>query len=266
MDASELLAIALDAAEAAGTLLLERFRVPAHGVERKSSTTDMVSDADRDAEALIRERLRAARPDDGIVGEEGGSVEGSSGLRWVIDPLDGTTNFLFGIPQWAVSVACEDADGGLVGVVHSPCHGETFTATRDRGAWLDSRRLAVSQKTDLADALIATGFSYLPEERAAEAAVVERLLPLVRDIRRPGAASLDIVWTAAGRFDAYYEVPTHHWDWAAGVVIAREAGAAVSELAAVGPSGPGLVIAGPGLHDALRALVASGTSMPQVDV
>ena len=255
MEARDLLGIAVAAAEAAGELLLERFRAPSHGVERKSSSTDMVSDADRDAEELIRERLHAARPEDAIVGEEGGSTEGSSGIRWVIDPLDGTTNFLFGIPQWAVSIACEDGEGGLVGVVHSPCHSETFTATRGGGARLGSRLLAASDKADLADALIATGFSYLASERDAEAAVVARLLPRVRDIRRPGAASLDIAWTAAGRFDAYYEVPTHHWDWAAGVVIAREAGATISELAPVGPSGPGLVVAGPKLHDALRALV-----------
>jgi myo-inositol-1(or 4)-monophosphatase len=256
VEPAELLAIAVETAEAAGRLLLERFRAPAHGVDRKSSSTDMVSDADRDAEDLIRERLRGVRQYDAIVGEEGGEEEGSSGLRWVIDPLDGTTNFLFGIPQWAVSIGCEDASGGLVGVVYSPCQEEMFTATRGGGAFLGDARLAVSSKTDLADSLVVTGFSYLPEEREAEAAVVARVLPRVRDVRRPGAASLDIAWTAAGRFDAYYEVPTHHWDWAAGVVIAREAGAVVSELAAVGPSGPGLVVAGPGLHDALRALVA----------
>jgi myo-inositol-1(or 4)-monophosphatase len=256
VEPADLLALAVETAEAAGRLLLERFRAPARGVERKSSSTDMVSDADRDAEALIRERLRGVRQYDAIVGEEGGEEDGSSGLRWVIDPLDGTTNFLFGIPQWAVSIACEDASGGLAGVVYSPCHDEMFTATRDGGAFLAERRLTVSSKTDLADALIVTGFSYLPEERAAEAAVVARVLPQVRDIRRPGAASLDIAWTGAGRFDAYYEVPTHHWDWAAGVVIAREAGAVVSELPSVGPSGPGLVVAGPGLHDAVRALLA----------
>ena len=257
VEPAELLAIAVETAEAAGRLLLERFRAPARGVERKSSTTDMVSDADRDAEALIRERLRGVRQYDAIVGEEGGEEGGSSGLRWVIDPLDGTTNFLFGIPQWGVSIACEDEAGGLAGVVYSPCHDELFTATRGGGAFLGDVRLAASSKTDLADALIVTGFSYLPEERAAEAAVVERVLPRVRDIRRPGAASLDIAWTAAGRFDGYYEVPTHHWDWAAGVVIAREAGAVISELSAVGASGPGLVVAGPGLHAELRALVES---------
>ena len=255
MEGPELLAIAVEASIAAGSLLLERFREPARGVDRKSSSTDMVSDADRDSEALIRERIRAARPDDAITGEEGDAERGTSGLRWVIDPLDGTTNFLFGIPQWAVSVACEDADGGLVGVVRSPCQEETFTAIRGSGAFCNVERLSVSSKGDLSDALVATGFSYLPEERAAAATILSRVLPVVRDVRRAGAASLDIAWTAAGRFDAYYEIPTHHWDWAAGVVIAREAGAVVSELEPLGPSGPGLVVAGPGLHDRLRELV-----------
>jgi len=255
MRSSELLAVAVEAVEAAGALLLERFRAPASGVERKSSSTDMVSDADRDAESLIRSVIRAARPDDEITGEEADAEPGRSGLRWVIDPLDGTTNFLFGIPQWAVSVACEDSAGGLVGVVHSPCQEETFHAERGEGSFLAERRLAVSTKIDLADALVATGFSYLPDERAAAAAVLQRVLPRVRDVRRAGAASLDIAWTAAGRVDGYYEVPTHRWDWAAGVVIAKEAGAVVSDLAPLGPSGPGLVVAGPGLHDRLRTLV-----------
>ena len=255
MDASSLLAIAVEAAEAAGDLLLSRFRAPARGVERKSSTTDMVSDADRDAEALIREILTEARPDDAILGEEEGERGGGSGLRWVIDPLDGTTNFLFGLPQWAVSIACEDGDGGLVGVIHAPCQSETFTALRGAGAFLGGERLEVSRKTDLSDALVATGFSYVPEERGAQAEVLTRVLPEVRDIRRPGAASLDLAWTAAARFDGYYEVPSHHWDWAAGVVIVREAGARVGELAAIGPSGPGLIAAGNGVYDALARLV-----------
>ena len=256
MEARGLLEIAVEAAEAAGALLLARFGDPAHGVSRKSSSTDMVSDADRDAEALIRKLLRASRPDDAIVGEEEGEERGESGLRWVVDPLDGTTNFLFGVPHWAVSVACEDADGGLVGVIHSPCHSETFIAARGEGAFCSGERLAVPEKTDLADALVATGFSYVPEERAVQAGVLHRVLPRVRDIRRAGAASLDLAWTASGRYDAYYEVPTHHWDWAAGIVIVREAGARVGDLNAIGPSGPGLIAAGPGLYDALRDLVA----------
>lgn len=256
-DVDEILEIAVGAAREAGALLVARFREPAAGVGSKSSATDMVSDADREAEAAIRSRLHAVRPEDAILGEEHGEDPGTSGLRWVIDPLDGTTNFLFGLPQWCVSVACEDSEGGLVGVVHDPCHAETFTAARGRGSFLGGRRLSVSQKNDLSDALVATGYSYLPDERAAEAEQLRRVLPRVRDVRRLGSAALDLAWTAAGRFDAYYETPTHHWDWAAGVVLVREAGGVVSELEPVGPSGPGLVAAGPGLHGALRALVVN---------
>lgn len=254
-DPDPLLAVAVDAANAAGRLLLDRFRAPVGGVRSKSSSTDMVSDADRESESLIRDRIRIARPADGILGEERGEEGGTSGLRWVVDPLDGTTNFLFGVPQWCVSVACEDADGGIVGVVHDPCRGETFSAVRGGGARLDGRPITVTAKRDLSDALIATGFSYLPEERKAAAERLVVVLPRVRDVRRFGSAALDLAWTAAGRFDGYYEVPTHHWDWAAGVVLVREAGGIVSELAPVGPSGPGLVAAGPALHDALRALI-----------
>lgn len=252
----DLLAIAIDAAHAAGTLLLERFRAPVSGVGSKSSATDMVSQADRDAEALIRAHLRAARPDDAIIGEEQGSEAGTSGLSWVVDPLDGTVNFLFGIPQWCVSIACEDRDGGVAGVVHDPIRGETFTAARGAGAYLGVERLAISTKADLSDALVATGFSYLPEERAVAAERLTRILPRVRDIRRAGSAALDLAWTAAARFDAYYEVPSHHWDRAAGELLVREAGGITSPLEPIGPSGPGLVAAGSGLHDALRALVA----------
>jgi myo-inositol-1(or 4)-monophosphatase len=254
-DAIDLVAIAVDAARAAGELLLGRFRGPAAGVGSKASATDMVSEADRSSEALIRERLRAARPQDGIIGEEHGVEEGSSELRWVVDPLDGTTNYLFGIPQWCVSIACEDDAGGIAGVVLDPVRDEVFTAARGIGAFLGERRLRISSKTDIADALIATGFSYLPSERAVQAERLTRVLPRVRDIRRAGSAALDLAWTAAARFDAFYEVPTHHWDRAAGELLVREAGGLTSELDAIGPSGPGLVAAGEGLHDALRALV-----------
>jgi myo-inositol-1(or 4)-monophosphatase len=251
----DLLRIAVDAARAAGTLLVPLFHAPASGVESKSSATDMVSEADRSSEALIRERLRAARPDDAIVGEEQEAEEGTSGMRWVVDPLDGTVNFLFGIPHWCVSIACEDRDGGVAAVVHDPIRDETFTAARDAGAFLGGRRLAISPKTALADALIATGFSYLAEERAIAAERLTRILPRVRDVRRAGSAALDLAWTAAARVDAFYEVPAKPWDRAAGELLVREAGGITSLLDPIGPSGPGIVAAGPGLHDALRALV-----------
>jgi len=234
-------------------LLLERYDGPASGLGEKSSRTDMVSDADRDAEALIRDLLAAERPDDGLLGEEGSLVEGSSGRRWVVDPLDGTTNYLYRFPAWVVSVALEDETGGLVGVVHDPLHGETFAATRGEGASCNGRAIAVSGAERLDSALIGTGFGYAAERRAAQAEVAARVLPLVRDIRRAGAAALDLCMVACGRLDGYYERGLNAWDWAAGSLIASEAGATVIPL-----SGEpfGLTVASPAIADELAALVA----------
>src|SRR6478752_7655151 len=159
-DHQALLEVAVAAAVAAGDLLLERFRRPATGVERKSSSTDMVSDADRDAEALIRSLIGERRPGDAVLGEEGGRAAGAGDLLWVVDPLDGTTNYLYRQPVWAVSVACEDAEGGVAGVVHHPCLGETFTAVRGGGAFCNGAPIAVSTCGDLSRSLIGTGFSY----------------------------------------------------------------------------------------------------------
>lgn len=246
------LALAERLARAAGALLLERYRGPASGVSEKSSRTDMVSDADRDAETLIRELLAAERPDDGLLGEEGSQAEGASGRRWVVDPLDGTTNYLYRFPAWAVSVALEDGDGSLVGVVHDPLHGETYTAGRGEGAQLDGERIAVSGAKDLGTALIGTGFGYDADRRALQAEVLRRVLPQVRDVRRAGAAALDLCMVACGRLDGYYERGLNSWDWAAGSLIASEAGAAVLPL-----SGEpfGLVAAAPAIAEPLAALV-----------
>ena len=174
--------------------------------------------------------LRAERPEDGLVGEEGAGVPSASGRRWVIDPLDGTTNYLYGFPAWAVSLALEDPDGGLVGVVHDPVAGETFRAERDRGAHLNGRPIRVNDLDRLDTALIATGFGYDATVRAGQADVLRGLLPKVRDIRRAGAAALDLCFVAAGRLDGYYERGIHHWDFAAGALIVREAGGEVVEL------------------------------------
>jgi len=239
-------------ARAAGALLIERYRAPASGVERKSSRTDMVSDADRDAEALIRDLLTAERPEDGLLGEEGSRHDGASGRRWVVDPLDGTTNYLYRFPAWVVSVALEDADGSLVGVVHDPLHGETFTATRAGGACLNGGEIAVSAPDALETALIGTGFGYAAERRKMQAEVVARLLPHVRDIRRAGAAALDLCMVACGRLDGYYERGLNAWDWAAGSLIAAEAGATVRSLAG---EPFGLLAAAPGIAEALAAHV-----------
>jgi myo-inositol-1(or 4)-monophosphatase len=219
----------------------------------------MVSDADRDAEALIRDLLAAERPDDGLLGEEGAQADGESGRRWVVDPLDGTTNYLYRFPAWVVSVALEDADtlaggagGALVGVVHDPLHRETFSATRGGGARRNGREIAVSGVETLDSALIGTGFGYAADRRASQATVVAELLPRVRDIRRAGAAALDLCMVACGRLDGYYERGLNPWDWSAGALIAAEAGAVVRPL-----SGEpfGLLCASPAIAEPLAALV-----------
>jgi myo-inositol-1(or 4)-monophosphatase len=220
------LELAERAARAGGEVLLSYYGRAPEGLGSKSSDTDMVSDADREAERAIRELLSVERPGDGLVAEEGSRAEADSGRRWIVDPLDGTINFLYELPAWAVSVALEDASGVAVGVVHSPVLGETYCAVRGGGAWMaeNGRRLAVSGCDRLERAMVATGFSYEPARRAQQAEAVARLLPLARDIRRVGAAALDLAWTAAGRLDAFYESGLNPWDWAAGHLLVEEAG------------------------------------------
>ena len=200
------------------------------GLGRKSSRTDLVSDADRDAERVITDLIRGERPEDGLMGEEGTGVEGRSGRRWVIDPLDGTTNFLYGFPAWSVSIALRDESGTAVGVVHDPGRGETFSAARGEGARLNGEAIEVSACDQLELSLVATGFSYGAEARAAQAETLSRVLPRVRDIRRPGSAALDLSYLACGRVDAYYERDLKPWDWDAGRLIVAEAGGAVRDL------------------------------------
>jgi len=248
--------IAEAVAREAGHQLREAFGGERVNVTAKSSPTDLVSEADHAAERLIRERLAAARPGDGFLGEEGGNATGSSGLRWVVDPLDGTINFLFGIPQWAVSIACEDERGTLVGVIYDPMRDELWTAERDGPALLDGRPIEASARDDLATALVATGFGYDAEVRRLQAAVLAELLPRVRDIRRLGAAALDLAWTAAGRYDAYYERGLNAWDLAAGVLLCQRAGLAVRTLVPAPPAADGVLVAPHPLIDALEALVA----------
>jgi myo-inositol-1(or 4)-monophosphatase len=248
-DPVALLEVATRAALAAGEVLAARAG-DLHAVESKTSATDPVSEADRASETLLVELLLSERPDDGLLGEEGADRRGSTGLRWVIDPLDGTVNYLYGIPAWCVSVACEDDRGSLVGVVHDPIRGETYAAGRGLGATLAGRSLEVNDPVPLERALIATGFAYAAQRRAAQGATVAALLPRVRDVRRAGSAALDLCAVAAGRVDGYYEEGTHRWDWAAGLLIAVEAGAGVRRYAA-----DGLVVAGPALLDALAEAV-----------
>jgi myo-inositol-1(or 4)-monophosphatase len=232
----------------------------AHGratAQSKSTATDMVSEMDRAAERLIVERLLAVRPDDGVVGEEGAARSGTSGLRWVIDPLDGTTNYLYGLPGWGVSIAAEDADGVVAGVVIDAVRGEVYAATRGGGAFRDGRPIACSDVTDLGAALVGTGFAYAAERRRAQGVVIAGLLPRVRDIRRFGAAAVDLCLVACGRLDAYFERGLSWWDLAAGGLVATEAGAVLSSLDG-GPVSAGSVLAAPPpLATPLRELVSS---------
>jgi myo-inositol-1(or 4)-monophosphatase len=197
--------------------------------------------------------LTAERPDDSLLAEEGSGGSGSSGRRWVVDPLDGTINYLYGCAQWCVSIALEDREGGLVAVVHDPAHGETFRAERGRGAELNRRPAAVRRAERLETALIATGFGYESDRRAYQADELRRILPRVRDIRRAGSAALDLAWVAAGRLDGYWERGVQHWDWAAGRLLVTEAGGVVTELEG---EPAGLVAGGPELLPALAELVA----------
>jgi myo-inositol-1(or 4)-monophosphatase len=260
-DPHELLEIAASAAEEAAELLLSR-----HGdvrvVETKSSPTDVVTEMDGAAEELIRRRILEARPGDAILGEEGGQTGADSQVRWIVDPLDGTVNYLYGLPDWAVSIAAEVAGTVVAGVVCAPLQRSTYQATIGGGAWLNSGwrpapvPLSCTTGVDLADALVATGFSYTAGQRAAQGAVVAQLLPRVRDIRRAGAAALDLCSLAAGRVDAYYESGVHYWDIAAGGLIAREAGAHVGGLHGR-DAGPDLTLgASPALFGQLHDLLA----------
>jgi len=250
----ELLALATAVAHEAGAGLRAAFGRTLE-ISAKSTPTDLVSEVDVSTERLIRERLDAARPDDAIMGEEGDDRPGTSGLRWVVDPLDGTVNFLFGIPQWCVSIACEDAAGAIAGVVFDPMRGETWAATRGGAATLDGARIRSREREQLGTALVATGFGYDAAVRESQARVVARLLPRVRDVRRLGAAALDLAWTAAGRYDAYYERGVKHWDVAAGALICARAGLEVRELPPAPPAARGMLVAPPALVDELLALV-----------
>jgi myo-inositol-1(or 4)-monophosphatase len=243
-------------AREAGQQLRQAFAGPGVNVAAKSSPTDLVSEADHAAERLIRARLSEARPGDGVLGEEGGSHAGTTGLRWIVDPLDGTVNFLFGIPQWAVSVAVEDGDGTLAGVVYDPMRDELWSVERDGDPMLDGRVIRASSRDDLATAMVATGFGYDAEVRRLQADVVARLLPQVRDIRRLGSAALDLAWTAAGRYDAFYERGLNAWDLAAGELLCRRAGLAVARLEPAPPAADGVVVAPPALLWALVPIVS----------
>ncbi len=259
-DEAALVDLAVRAAWAAGGILLDHAERLAEGADlgvgAKTTPTDLVSDADRAAERAIAQHLQAGRPDDGLLGEEGEARRrGTSGLRWVIDPLDGTINFLHGLASWSVSIAVEDERGSLAGVVHQPTTGDTFRARRGHGTHCGERELAVSRVTGLDDILLATGFAYDATIRVDQGRDLADLLPRVRDVRRMGSAALDLAWCAAGRVDGYLEFGLSPWDWAAGRLLVTEAGGTVSTPTRRlgGREHPGVVAGGPVAHDALVA-------------
>ncbi|MFG6446449.1 inositol monophosphatase family protein [Microbacterium sp. P07] len=263
---NELLQLAVDIALEAGELAHRRRTEGVTIAATKSALADIVTEADREVEELVRARLAAARPDDAFLGEEGGAGRGSTGIAWVVDPIDGTVNYAYGIPAWAVSIAAVQlADGdsepdtatwtALAGVVYNPVVGELFRASRGGGAWLGDVALHVNDEVGLAGALLATGFGYDPATHAAALEQQAKVMPLARDIRRIGAASLDIAYVAAGRMDGFYEKGLQPWDHAAAVLLVTEAGG----VAAGAPGGvPGremTIVAGPGLFPRLSALI-----------
>lgn len=264
-DPDLLLAVAVRAARRAGDLLLaaQRGRTSDETlvIDTKTTHTDPVSEADRSAERAIVDTVLGARPDDGIVGEEDQADRpGTTGLRWVVDPLDGTVNFLHRIPQWCVSVAVEDDGGAVAGVVHHPDPDETFTATRGGGAWLGERRLTVTDPPSLDQVLLTTGFAYDQQLRPRQLDAFARWGRQVRYVRRLGAAALDLAWIAAGRGDAYAEAGLHPWDWSAGTLLVSEAGGRVShhDIDYDGVVRPTIVAAGPATHARIVAMVAGG--------
>ena len=251
----ELLALATEAAHRAGALLRERPERLRFGT--KSTPTDVVTEMDTRAEREIVGLLLDARPHDGVLAEEGGGVTGTSGVRWVVDPIDGTVNYLYGIPAYAVSIAAEVDGESCAGVVYDVAREETYTAIRGGGAACNGSTLRCSQESDLARSLIGTGFAYDAGHRAEQAALLPAVLPRVRDIRRIGSCALDLCAVARGRLDGYYEWGPSAWDVAAGRLIVTEAGGRFG-----GVVGGTVYAAAPGIYDALVALLCQGSVVP----
>ena len=243
---AELLLLATDIARAAGELLMARPDV--FDLEMKSSAIDFATQMDLASEKLIVTKILEARPDDGIIGEEGSAIPSKSGVTWVIDPLDGTVNYFYGIAGWNVSIAAKDSDGVQVGVVYAPSINSLWTATKDGGASCNGKKISCNNPVEFNRALIGTGFSYDLKDRADQARIASKLLLEIRDLRRLGAGAADLCLVATGRLDAFYELGLNEWDLAAGGLIATEAGALVTGRNGQ-PAGKEMVIAaGPHLH------------------
>ncbi|MEY4366079.1 MAG: hypothetical protein RLZZ305_1423 [Actinomycetota bacterium] len=248
---NELLGTAEKLARKAGAHALAGRAQGDFAVATKSTSTDIVTRYDRECETMIVGGLRELRPDDAIVGEEGASSPGTTGIEWHVDPIDGTVNYLYGLPGWAVSVGARDADGPIVGAVYVPALDEMFCAARGGGATLNGRPVSVNDATSLPMALVATGFAYDASVRARQGAVVSAMIGGVRDIRRLGAASVDLCFVACGRLDAYFEAGLHSWDTMAARLVVTEAGGTVSSLDGGPVRDDEIMAAAPGVHAAL---------------
>jgi myo-inositol-1(or 4)-monophosphatase len=253
---TELRAIAEQLARAAGDMALAGRKSGIVTATTKSSPTDMVTQYDKASEDMITAGLRELRPDDGIVGEEGASREGTSGITWHIDPIDGTSNFYFDIPMWAVSIGAVDDNGPIAGAVYAPALRDMFTAARGEGATLNGNRISVRENNLLSDALVCTGFSYHVNQREVHARRVATMVGQIRDIRRFGAAAIDLCFVACGRLDAYFEEHLNSWDLIAGQVIATEAGALVTNYSGDTVTPKEVLASQPGVQKALIQLIA----------
>lgn len=256
-DPGQLLGLARPIAEevAAGLEAALAGDARASAITSKSTGTDLVTEMDTWAEAHITQRILAARPDDSIVGEEGADVVGDSGVTWCIDPIDGTVNFVHGQPGFCVSIAASWQGRTVAAVVVSPLHRDTFTATLGGGAHRNGQPIRCSEPPGLGRAVVGTGFGYLPERRRKQAAVVTEVIPHIADIRRCGAAALDLCWVGCGRLDGYWEVGLNPWDHAAGALVATEAGALCSGPDLEPPSSELLIAAPPIIWQELRDLL-----------
>lgn len=248
---TELLALARRVGEQAAAMLMDR---PAQlEVATKSTAIDVVTQMDIKVEAFIVEELLRARPDDGVIGEEGAARQSESGITWVIDPLDGTVNYLYDLPGWNVSIGAKDEEGQLIGVVTAPSINSTWWAVRGEGAYFNGRPISCNEAIEIERALLATGFQYDTAHRGKQLEDLNRLLPVVRDIRRNGAAAVDLCHVAMGRVDGYYEHGLKEWDWAAAGLIAQEAGARFGLFGQ--PPYQMTLAAGPALYEALQSFL-----------
>ncbi len=254
-DPDALLELSSRLAREAGTLAFVGRRDSVLERHTKSSATDLVTQYDRAAEALIVERLATERPGDAIVGEEGATREGTSGYAWFLDPIDGTTNFVYDLPSWCTSIAVAYRGATVAGAVYVPVTDELFAARLDGGATLDGTPIQCSGETELSLALVATGFSYQPALRTEQATAIAQLIADIRDVRRSGSAAVDLCRAAGGRIDAYFEEHLNSWDAAAGELIAREAGCTTSDFDGAPADPSNIVAATPGIHAALIDLI-----------